>query len=58
MCVEYMKTNVRKFTCSNRTAPEWDTLLLIAESAPNVNKFKNLLDRDPDLSVNKFDYDS
>ena len=31
---------------------------LIAKSAPKINKFKNLLDRDPKLLVNKFDCDS
>ena len=52
---EYNKTNVRKFTFSNRFAPAWNARALITISAPNINKFKNLLDRDPDLLVNKFD---
>ena len=54
--VEYSKTNVRKFTFSNRVAPAWNALSLITKSAPNINKFKNLLDRRvPDLLVNKLD---
>ena len=52
------KKNVRKFTFSNRIAPAWNALSLTTQSAPNINKFKNLLDRDPNLSVNKFDCDS
>ena len=46
---EYSKTNVRKFTFSNRIAPAWNALLLTTESAPNINKFQHILDRDPDL---------
>ena len=52
MYVEYSKINVRKFTFSNRIAPAWNALSLITRSAPNMNKFKNLLDRDPKLLVN------
>ena len=48
----------RKFTFSNRIAPAWKALSLITKSTPNVNKFKNLLDRDPNFLVNKFDYGS
>ena len=33
-------------------------LFLLGKSAPNINKFKNLLGRDPDLLVNEFDCDS
>ena len=51
---EYSKTNVGKFTFSNRIAPAWIALLLITKSASNINKFKNLLGRDPNLLVNKF----
>ena len=40
--VEYSQTNV-----SNRTAPVWNALLLSAESTPNINSFKDPLDRDP-----------
>ena len=57
LCVEYSKTDVRQFTFSNRIAPAWNALSLTTKSAPNINKFKNLLDRDPNLSVNKFDRD-
>ena len=56
--VEYSKRNVRKFTFSNRTAPAWITLSLITKSAPNMTKFKSLLDRDPSYLVNKFGCDS
>ena len=47
--VEHSKANVRKFTFSNRIAPAWNALLLSTKSAPNINKFKSLLDRDPNL---------
>ena len=47
--VEYSKTNVRKFTFSNRIAPARNVLSLATKSAPNINKFKSLLDRDPNL---------
>ena len=47
--VEYSKTNVRKFTFSKRIEPAWNVLSLITKSAPNINKFKNLQDRDPNL---------
>ena len=60
--IEYSKTNVRKFTFfsnnTDRIAPAWNTVLLKTKSAPNINKFKDLLDREPKLLVNKFDYDS
>ena len=58
--VEYSKKkkkNVRKFTFSNRIAPAWNALSLTTQSAPNINKFKTLLERDPNLLVNKFDCD-
>ena len=35
-----------------------EMLLLITRSAPNINKFKNLLDRDLNLLVKKSDCDS
>ena len=58
--VDYSKTNVRMFTFgfSNRIAPAWNALSLITVSAPNIKKFWNLRDRDPNLLVNKFDCDS
>ena len=40
------KTNVRKFPFSIRIASAWNALSFIIKSAPNNNKFKNLLDRD------------
>ena len=46
---EYSKTDVRKFIFSNRVAPAWNALLLITKLASNINKFKSLLDRDPNL---------
>ena len=56
--VEYSKTNVRKFTFSNRIVPAWNALSLTTKSAPNINKFKNPPDRDPDLLMNKFNCNS
>ena len=56
--VEGSKTNVRKFAFSYRIASAWNALSLTTKSAPNVNKFKKLLDRDADFFVNKFDCDS
>ena len=52
------KKNVRKFTFSNRITSAWNALSLITKLAPNINKFKNLLDRYPNVLVNKFDCDS
>ena len=49
--IEYSRTNVRKFTFSKRIEPAWNVLSLITKSAPNINKFKSLLDRDPNLLV-------
>ena len=43
---------------SNRIAPAWNALSLITKSASNINKFKNLLDRDPNLLMNKLDCNS
>ena len=56
--VEYSKTNVRKFTFSNRIAPAWNALSLTTESAPNIHNFKDRLDRDPKLIMNTSDDDS
>ena len=58
--IEYSKTNVRKFTFSNRITSVWTVVLLttITKSAPNINKFKDLLDRDLKFLANKFDCDS
>ena len=53
--VERSKTNVKKFTSGNRIASAWIALSLITKSAPKVNKFKNLLDREPNLLVKKSD---
>ena len=58
LCVEYSQTNAKRFTFSNRIAPAWNALSLTTKSAPNINKSKNVLDRDPNLLVNKFDCDS
>ena len=55
--VEYSKTNVTKFTFSNRIALAWNALSLIPKSAPNINKLKTLENRDSNLLVNKFDCD-
>ena len=42
--VKYNKTNVRKFTFSNRIVPAWNALSLTTKSAPNSTKQTN---RDP-----------
>ena len=42
----------------NRIAPAWNALFLTTKSAPNIHRFKDLLDRDPKLVMNKFDCDS
>ena len=56
--VEYSTTNVRKYTFSNRITPAWTALSLITKPVADVNKLKNLLDRDPNLLMNKLDCDS
>ena len=47
-------TNCMLNTVKQMLESSWNALLLITKSAQNINKFKNLLDRDPDLLVNKF----
>ena len=46
--VEYSKTNVSPLAVGSLTT----------KSAPNINKLKNLLYKDPNLLANKFDCDS
>ena len=38
--VEYSKTNVGKFTFTNRIAPAWNALSMITRSAPTLTSSK------------------
>ena len=45
LCVNYSRTNIRKFSFSNRVPPVWNKLPELVKKAPNVNTFKNAIDR-------------
>jgi hypothetical protein len=55
--VNYSRTNIRKFTYSNRVVKYWNPLKQLTKNAPNLTTFKSLLDRDPNKIVDKFDFD-
>ena len=44
-CVNYNHTNIRKFSFSNRVTPVWNKSPELVKKAPNVNIFKNTIDR-------------
>ena len=45
LCVNYSCTNIRKFSFSNRVPPVWNKLPELVKKAPNVNSFKNVINR-------------
>ena len=55
----YSKTNIRKYTFSNREVEEWNALPYDIKNSPTLNTFKNRIDKLPRLIlVEKFyDYD-
>ena len=50
---KYSRTDIRKFTFSNRIVDQWNTLPLEVKQAPSINTFKNRIDKIPKL-VEKF----
>ena len=53
----HMKLNIRKFSFSNRVINAWNSLTYLTKTAPDLNRFKALLDCDPKTSVKMYDYD-
>ena len=45
LCVHYSHTKIRKFSFSNRVSPVWNKLPELVKKAPNVNTFKNAIER-------------
>ena len=50
---KYCKTDIKKFSFSNRVIEKWNKLPKEIKEAPTINTFKNRLDKDPQL-VEKF----
>ena len=44
LCVNYSRTNIRKFSFSNRVPPVWNKLPELVKKALNVNTFKSAID--------------
>ena len=44
LCVNYNRTNIRKFSFSNRVPPVWKNLPELIKKAPKVNTFMNVID--------------
>jgi len=55
--IQYAKTNVRKFTFSNRVAPVWNSLSHKTKTATNLNCFKNQLDTETFVKSSLYLYD-
>ena len=50
-------TNTRKYNFGNRVTKEWNSLSITTKTAPNLNAFKNLLDKDSKRNISNFDFD-
>ena len=55
--LSHCNTNLRKYCFTNRVIMHWNALSPSIKSAPNLNKFKNLLDSDAILNKLFFDFD-
>ena len=53
----YSKTNIRKFTFTNRVVDHWNTLPPEVKNSPTLNTFKNRLDKNPKLLEKFYEYD-
>ena len=53
----HTRLNIRKFSFSNRVINKWNALTYSTKNAQNLNKFKNLLDLDPQKTISRYDYD-
>jgi len=56
--IQHSRTNTRKFCFSNRVAPLWNKLPKDVKLAPNLNKFKNLIDEQKVLKDIWYDFDT
>ena len=56
--ITYSRTNTRKFAFGNRAAPMWNKLSETTRSVDTLNKFKNMLDKDPFFQQYTYDYDA
>jgi len=54
---KYSRTNLRKYTYSNRVVKHWNILTLTTKRAPSVDLFKCLLDKDSKRLIMQLDYD-
>ena len=55
---KYSRTNLRKFTFTNRVIQYWNALSTNTKSAQQLNNFKALLDSDMKKLVFQYDYDN
>ena len=55
--ISHSRTNIRKFTFSNRVPPIWNGLPVSVKTAPNISAFKNAIDKSELLVQNFYDYD-
>ena len=53
----FSKTNIRKFTFTNRVVEHWNSLPLEVKNSPTLNTFKNRLDKVPKFLEKFFEYD-
>ena len=56
--IAYSRTNTIKFAFGNRAAPMWKKLSETTRSVDTLNKFKNMLDKDPFFHQYTYDYDA
>ena len=55
--VRHCKTDIRKFSFSNRIVEKWNKLPKQIKDAPSVNAFKNRMDADTILRERFYEYD-
>ena len=53
----HTRLNIRKFSFANRVINKWNALTYSTKNAQNLNKFKNLLDLDPQKTIDRYDND-
>ena len=53
----FSRTNIRKYSFSNRVVEHWNALPLEIKNAPSTNAFKNRIDKIPKLVDKFFEYD-
>ena len=54
---QHHKNNTRKFTFSYRITNQWNKLTLTTKRAPNVNTFKNFIDKHRTFTNIMYDFD-